>query len=118
MDDALQFLAEARRRLNHEVGVARATGGAPEPGQPMAVDPEEQLFGDDLARVGTSAGVFGVDVDGNEGLAERADDGSRGAVGVEDGGCGVEAVGDRVRAVVGVDDDERRSEECLVEARR
>nr|WP_146073801.1 hypothetical protein [Amycolatopsis sp. CA-126428] len=74
------------------------------------------MFGDSLACVVACVGVSGINVDGEEGWLERADDRSRGTVGVEGLNGVVEAVGDRVGVVVGVDDDERRAEECLVEA--
>ncbi|WP_442875376.1 hypothetical protein [Amycolatopsis sp. NBC_00355] len=95
-----------------------SAGAAAKPGQSVSIGPEDQLFGDNLARVGICAGVFRVDVDSEESWFERADDRAGGTAGVEDADGVVEAVGDRVRVVVGVDDDEWRAEECLVEARR
>ncbi|MFT7868338.1 hypothetical protein ACHL6L_13685 [Amycolatopsis sp. A24] len=96
--------------------MAGAAGVAAQPGQPVAVGPEEQLFGDHVAGVDTGASVFGVDVDGEQRWPECADDRACRTVGVEDVGGVVEVVGDRVCGVVGVDDDERGAEECLVEA--
>ncbi|WP_326957553.1 thiopeptide-type bacteriocin biosynthesis protein [Amycolatopsis sp. NBC_01286] len=54
--------------------MAGAAGLAAQPGHPVAVGPEEQLFGDYVASVGTGAGVFGVDVDGEQRPLEGADD--------------------------------------------
>ncbi|MET8848644.1 hypothetical protein [Amycolatopsis sp. NPDC004625] len=115
-DDELELFAQARRCPDDEVGVAGASGVAAQPGQPIAVGPEEQLFGDHVASVGTGAGVGGVDIDGEQRPLEGADDRACRIVGVEDMGGIVEALGDRVRGVVGVDDDERWAEQCLVEA--
>ncbi|MEV4055154.1 hypothetical protein AB0J55_28470 [Amycolatopsis sp. NPDC049688] len=114
-DDELELLAQARRCLDDEVGVARAAGVAAQPRQPVAVGPEQQLFGDHVTGIGIGVGVGRVDVDGEQRWPECADDCARRTVGVEDVRGVVEMVGDRVRGVAGVDHDERGAEERLVE---
>nr|WP_086682740.1 hypothetical protein [Amycolatopsis pretoriensis] len=96
--------------------MAGAAGCAAEPGQAVAVGPEGQLFGNNVAFFGACAFVRGVDVDREHGLPEGPDDCPGGWAGVEDVDGAIEVAGDRVGGVVVVDDDERRTEECLVEA--